>query len=137
MQYGSAIMDKEWCIANGCWDGTAESYPDYNNPEISPINEIAMGTGPYKLQRWEHEVEYWLERWDDYRMGPAPLKYINRLSIDEWSTRKLMFQNGDADSVYVPTQYIEELEDIEGIRVIKGFPDLGGVALFFTFEVQS
>jgi peptide/nickel transport system substrate-binding protein len=134
--YGSGIIDKDWAIENGCWDGTAASMPDYNNPEVSPINDIAMGTGPYILDRWEKEVDYWLVRNDNYWGEPAKLKRIQRLSIDEWSTRKLMFQQGDADNIYVPTQYIEELEGVEGIRVVKDLPSPVGVGLFMTFDVQ-
>jgi hypothetical protein len=48
-----------------------------------------------------------------------------------------MFQAGDADSVYVPRQYIEELEDIPGIRMIPDFPTLGATGMFFQFDIQD
>jgi len=43
---------------------------------------------------------------------------------------------GDADSVYVPPAYIEELEDVEGLTVYKDLPTLNVDAFFFQFDIN-
>ena len=136
-QSWSSIINKKWAIENGAWPGTAETYEEYNNPETPPLNEIMCGTGPFKLERWEHGREIVLVRNDDYWRGPAKLKRVIIKKVDEWSTRKLMFLAGDADIVYVPRAHIKELEGIEGIRIYKNLPELAMTALFFTFNITS
>jgi peptide/nickel transport system substrate-binding protein len=44
--------------------------------------------------------------------------------IDEWSTRKLMLQRGDADIVYVDKQYMSQIENMDGVEVITGLPNI-------------
>ncbi|RLG99124.1 ABC transporter substrate-binding protein [Candidatus Bathyarchaeota archaeon] len=135
-QSWSSIVCKKWCIEHGDWPGTAETYPKYNNPEVPPLQEIAMGTGPFKLERWEHGVEYSLVRNDDYWREPAKIKRVIVKKIDEWSTRKLMFQAGDIDICYVPRLYMKEVENVPGIINVKNLPELAVSALFFTFEMD-
>jgi len=82
-------------------------------------------------------VEVALVRFDDYWAGPAKLKRAVIKSVDEWATRKLLFQQGDADIIYVPRQNIAEVEGLAGIRCVKDLPTLQLDAIFFTFEVDS
>jgi len=134
-QSWASIVDKEWCIAQGDWPGTAETYPDYNNPVVPPLQDIAMGTGPFKLEYWTYGVEYSLIRNDDYFRGPATLQRAINKFISEWSTRKLMFLAGDADFCYVPRTYMQEVMDAPGIRNIPDLPVLSMGALFFQFNI--
>ncbi len=135
-QTWSSIVDKKFCIEHGDWPGTAETWKQYNNPEVPPLQEIMCGTGPFKLLRWEKGSQVILERNDKYWRGPAKIKWAVIKKVDEWSDRKLMFINGDADIVYVPTAHIKELEGVEGIRVVKDLPELVVAALFFTFDID-
>lgn len=135
-QTWSSIVDKECAIEHGAWPGTEETWMDYNNPETPELQEADCGSGPYMLEKWEHGKEVSLIRFDDYFRGPAPVKRAVIKKVDEWSTRKLMFLRGDADIVYVPRQYMQELEGAEHIRVYKNLPTLVVDGLFFTFEVD-
>ena len=137
-QTWSSILDKEWCIEQGDWPGWKDyvQWVEYNNPETPPLQEKMMGTGPFKLDRWEHGVEVVLTRNDNYWREPAKIKTAIIKKVDEWSTRKLMFLKGDADIIYVPTQYAQELEGAPNIRVYKNLPTLAVTALFFTFEID-
>lgn len=94
------------------------------------------GTGPFKLDRWEHGVQVVLTRNDDYWRAPAKLKSVVIKRVDEWTDRKLMFLAGDADFVYVPRANIKELAGVEGIRYVKDLPTLAVDAIFFTFEID-
>jgi peptide/nickel transport system substrate-binding protein len=133
-----SIVDKKWCMANGDWDGTQASYEKLNNPPAggSPLQSIANGTGPYMLERWDAGVEISLVRNDNYWREPASFKRFITKVVDEWTTRKLMLEAGDADWAYVPTAYISELEGMKGVKVYKDLPQLQAEAFFFQFDVS-
>jgi len=139
-QTWASIVDKECAVEHGAWPGNKDNWADvfekYHNPETPELQEADCGSGPFMLEKWEHGKQVSLVRFDDYFQGPAKLKRAIIKKIDEWSTRKLMFLKGDADIVYVPTQYIEEVEGAPNIRVYKDLPELGDMALFFTFEID-
>lgn len=133
-----SIVNKDFCVENGGWPGTAETWKEYNNPEPGKetLHKIACGTGPFKLERWEPGVETVLVRFDDYWRAPARLKRVIWKYVEEWTTRKLMFLAGDADIVSVPRQYMKELEGVEEINVVKDLPSLSLHAAFFTFRIN-
>jgi len=133
-----SIVDKEWCIENGDWDGTQESYEALNDPPAggSSLQSIANGTGPFMLERWDAGVEMSLVRNDNYWKEPANFERFITKVVDEWTTRKLMLQAGDADWVYVPRDYISELEGVEGLTVYKNLPELSVDSFFFQFDIN-
>jgi len=136
-QQWSAIVDKNWCIAQGDWPGTAETYENFNNPQTPPLQEKMNGTGPFKLDRWEHGVQIVLMRNDNYWRTPATLESIVIKEVDEWTDRKLALLAGDADYAYVPRANLPEIENITGIRVTRNLPQLTCDAIFFNFEINE
>jgi len=140
-QTWASIVDKESAVEHGAWPGNKDNWLDvfaeYHNPETPELQEADCGSGPFKLESWTHGVEVSLVRFDDYWAGPARLKRAVIKTVDEWGTRKLMFQQGDVDLCYVPRQYIAEIEGTAGIRCVKDLPTLANDGLFFTFEVSS
>jgi len=135
----ASIVDKEWCIAQGDWDGTQASYEELNNPEANatPLNDETNGSGPYKLQRWDKGVEIVLVRNDSYRGEKANFEAFVTKVVDEWVTRKLELLNGDLDWTFVPRVNTVELEGVEGLKVYKELPQLGNHALFFQFQIAA
>lgn len=133
-----SIVNKKFCVENGDWPGTAETWKDFNNPEPGreTLHAIGCGTGPFKLEGWEPGIESVLVRFDDYWQGPAKLERVVLKYIEEWTTRKLMFLAGDADIIFVPRQYVKELEDVEGVRCIKDLPTLDLTAAFFNLKIN-
>ncbi len=134
-----SIVDKEWCIENGDWDGTQASYEELNDPPSggSPLQEIMNGTGPFKLERFESGVETVMIRNDNYWREPANLERVIIKVVDEWTTRRLMLEAGDADIVDVPRAHIDELEDVVNLTVYKDLPGLQNVAMFFQFNISE
>jgi len=134
-----SIVDKEWCIANGDWDGTQASYEALNDPPSggSPLQAIMNGTGPFELERWEPGVEISLVRNDDYWREPANFERVIIKDVPEWTTRKLMLLAGDADQVDVPRANIAELEGVAGLLVYKDLPTLNVDAFFFQFAISE
>lgn len=130
----SSILDKEWCIAQGDWDGTEATWKNYNRPASESdtvLYEKVNGTGPWKLEEWDHGIQIKLVKNDNYR-GSVPFDRVITQVVDEWTNRKLALVNGDADLVYVPRMYIHELDEYLGeLNAIKDLPELALDTIFF------
>jgi peptide/nickel transport system substrate-binding protein len=111
-----SILDQEWVVENGGWDGSCETWQNFYamTSEENPFTPIANGTGPFKLDHWTQGEEIVLVRNDNYwrtepmweggPSGPAALERVVIQSVDEFGTRFAMFQAGDADSLVVGSQ---------------------------------
>ena len=133
----SVILDKEWAISKGCWDGNIKNAAKYNNPAPGhePLLKIANGSGPYRMKAWEPNKEFIFERFEGY-WGPKPrLKNAIVKYVKEWSTRKLMLQNGDADRVRVDIQYVPEVKAMKGLTLYE-VPLLSVTAAFFCQKIN-
>jgi peptide/nickel transport system substrate-binding protein len=119
-----AVMDQEWVIEQGGWDGDCATWVDYHDPaaEESELFNITNGTGPYALDHWTPGEEtvlvanenYWREEgdamWEGGPSGPPSIKRLVIKNIPEWGTRLAMFEAGDADWIYVPPAFRPQLD---------------------------
>ena len=138
----ACIVDKEWCIAEGDWDGTEGDiervlHPQENGDTV--LFDKVNGTGPWKLNLWESGIQLKAEKFDGYWGNPAPFDFVITQVVEEWSSRKLAYLAGDADLIYVPaTQYLE-MDDIEeeteGLNVYKDLPSLNIDAFFMNMLI--
>ena len=64
-----AMMSKAWCAQHG-----AEKSQDFNGKQEMFTVRNAMGTGPFKLERYEPDVRVVLKRHDAYKWGPSMYK---------------------------------------------------------------
>jgi len=135
----ASVLCKKAMIDNGGWDGTEANWQKFNNPKqgSETLYNIEVGSGPYKLDKWEPGVEISMTRFDDYFRGPANVKNVIIKIIEEWTTRKLMFTAGDVDIVQVNTQYWPEMEELEGVKIKKDLPTLSNRAFFFNFAINT
>ena len=138
----ASIVDKEWCIANGDWDGTEGTWLMYNHPQDradTVLFDKTNGTGPWKLEEWDPGVQIKLVRNDDYWREPAAFETVTTKFVGEWSTRKEALLAGDADLVYVPLRYIDELEGIADLNVYRDLPKLtlSVDAFFFNMDIAT
>ncbi|UCE97905.1 MAG: ABC transporter substrate-binding protein [Dehalococcoidia bacterium] len=133
-----SIVDKDWCVANGDWTGTQESYFALNNPPPggSPVNSITNGTGPFMLDYWQVATEIALVRNDNYWGEPAHFRGVVTKIVEEWSLRKLMFELGDVDCAVVPFVSYEEMSSIDEITAYDNLPTLLNQAFFFQFDID-
>ncbi len=111
-----AIMDQEWVVEKGGWDGSCDTWQNFYamTAEEDPFTSIANGTGPFKLDHWTKGEEIVLVRNDNYwrtepaweggPTGPAKLERVVMKIVNEFGTRFAMFQAGDADSLVVGSQ---------------------------------
>jgi peptide/nickel transport system substrate-binding protein len=135
----ASIVDKKWCIANGEWDGTEETWQDHNNPgkADSYLYNHTNGTGPWKLELWDPGVQVRLVRNDEYWREPAPFDRVITQVVAEWTSRKAALLSGDADCVSVPRDYISELEGIPDLNVYKNLPELIVDGFLFNMDISS
>jgi peptide/nickel transport system substrate-binding protein len=135
----ASVVDKEWCIAHGEWDGTANNWTAYNNPDKtdSYLYNHTNGTGPWKLEEWDPGAEIKLVRNNDYWREPAAFESVITQIVDEWTTRKQALLAGHADLIYVPRDYIGELEGIDALNVHKDLPQLSFNVFCFNMAINS
>ncbi|MCA9924115.1 MAG: ABC transporter substrate-binding protein [Anaerolineales bacterium] len=114
-QSWGSIMDKEWAVENGAWDGDCATWQDFYAPGSADdeLSTIINGTGPYMLQNWTPgegwtlvaNPNYWRADgdaiWENGPSGAPVIQTVNNQIVDEWGTRFAMLQAGDAASVSV------------------------------------
>jgi peptide/nickel transport system substrate-binding protein len=134
----SAVLDQQWAMTHGCWDGKIENAAKFNNPAPGhePLQKIANGTNAYRLKQWEPSKEFIFERFDGYWGEKPKIKTGIVKYVKEWSTRKLMLQNGDADRVDVDNQYYPEVKEIKGLKFYE-VPQLSITCALFCQKVAS
>jgi peptide/nickel transport system substrate-binding protein len=135
--YGCLIIDQEWAMKNGCWNGKMADAAKFNNPPLGkePLQNKANGTGAYRMASWEPSKEFVFNRFDGYWGEKGTLKQAVMRYVKEWSTRKLMLQNGDADKVMVDAQYAPEVENMKGVKVYK-VPQLSVSGALFCQKIE-
>jgi peptide/nickel transport system substrate-binding protein len=139
-QPAGIIIDKEWTIEQGAWPGTAETWKQYYNPaeEDSALYSIANGTGAFQIARWDiANQEMSLTRFEEYWQGPAAIKTIRLQYVEEWSTRLLMLQNGDADFAYVPPNFMPQVQGLENVTVADPSPSGVIRVVFFQWPIEG
>ncbi|HKM16931.1 MAG: ABC transporter substrate-binding protein [Firmicutes bacterium] len=134
----SSILDKEWMIANGDWDGNPDTWAKWHDPakEEMTLYEKANGTGPFRLQAWDRSGgQIVLKRFDDYYRGAAKLETVFVKYIEEYNTRLLMLQSGDADAIYADVQYLDQLKGIDGVKAVEGLQQIANTTLLYNFTI--
>jgi peptide/nickel transport system substrate-binding protein len=111
-----SIMDSEWVVENGGWDGSCDTWQNYYGMTSAedPFTSIANGTGPYKVSLWTPNEETVLEAFDGYWGTPANVKTVIRKIVEEFGTRFSMLQQGDADIIYVPAEQRPQVDPLVG-----------------------
>jgi peptide/nickel transport system substrate-binding protein len=132
------ILDKEWAVKKECWDGRIENAKKYNNPKMGqePLQKIANGTGAYRMKSWEVSRQFIFERNDQYWGEKPAIKTAIFKYVKEWSTRKMMLQNGDADRVTVDSTHIPEVLSMKGLSFYK-VPQLSVSGALFCRKINA
>jgi peptide/nickel transport system substrate-binding protein len=123
----STIVDKSWSIEQGAWNGTPDNWLAWHDlpKEEMALYNIANGTGPFMLEGTPDPVEgYTLVRYGDYwdKENLPKLQRVEVIYDEEWTNRRLMLANGDADIASIPIQYKSQVEGTPGVRTIYNLP---------------
>jgi peptide/nickel transport system substrate-binding protein len=122
------VIDKEWTIEQGDWDGSCDTWQNFYAPgaEDTKLARVINGTGPYILDYWTPDEEwvlvanedYWRQEGDEFwpggPSGVAKIKRIVHKTVNEWGTRFAMAQAGDADWFTVPDANRPQADDWVG-----------------------
>jgi len=112
-----SIMDKEWVIEKGGWDGSCDTWQNYYGMVSAddPFTTIANGTGPFKLDYWTQGEEVSLLRNDNYWGTPAALKQVLIKDVPEFGTRFAALKAGDADVIFVPRENATQVDPMVSV----------------------
>ncbi len=134
------VVNKDWAVKLGAWDGTAETWKKFNNfeKESSPLFNAMNGTGPFKLVRWNVAGRrLQLAANEQYWAGPAKLKNIHLMTVEEPSTVRLMLEAGDVDVAEISPKFIAQLKNSPGVAVYDNLPRLRtDPVIFFTLDIN-
>ena len=133
------IVDKEWAVARGGWDGSEKDLTRFNNSrsEDFPFHKGSNGTGPYRLNRWDLKAsEIVLSRFDGYWSKNALLPNVRIKKIEDFNLKKMMLLNGDADSIFVDHHQLSLVRGQKGLRITEKLPILNVGALNFNFAIN-
>jgi len=140
LPFGASILDKEWAVAQGAWPGTADTWIDYFKPtlEENPLFSVENGSGPFMLEEWNRpEKKAVFKRFAGYFREPAKLERVVLRSVTEWTTRLLQLEAGDADVIATPVEFLDEVEAMEGVQVLRGLPMVSTTNTFFLWPVRN
>lgn len=88
-----------------------------SDPQAYGQNPI--GTGPYKLKEFKEGDYYTLERFDDYRNGPAKTKYITMRIVPESSQRQILVETGEVDVAYeIHPNVVAREKDNKNLKIL-------------------
>ncbi|MBN1260202.1 MAG: ABC transporter substrate-binding protein [Anaerolineae bacterium] len=135
-QSWGSILDKDWAIENGTWDGDCATWQNYYGvtSETAPLRDIMNGSGPYMFDHWTPGEEtvlvknpnYWRTEptFEGGATGPTIDRIVKKL-VNEWGTRYAMLQAGDSDITYIPRENIAQVDPMVGVWCEYNFDTLG------------
>jgi len=131
-----SIMDEDYVIAQGGWDG-GENWKDWNAlpEEDNALYDNTNGSGSWILDSADSELGFSLQRNEEYWGEKPILKRVEVVYDNEWTNRRLMLENGDADVAYIPINYKPQVEGTPGFRTVYNLPSITNGAFQFTFEI--
>ena len=136
----SYIVSKDWAVAHGAWDGTEETWKQFNNfaKDSSPFFAVANGSGPFSVARWDIAAKrLTLAANENYFAGAPKLKFIHMLTVDEPSTLRLMLETGDADVAEISTKFAAQIKGNPEVTLYDNLPRLRtDPVIFFTLDIN-
>jgi len=99
---GRGIIQQAAAEAAGSWflgdtRDWSEVDPVFEDVDAIIAGKGVIGSGPFMVDEWSKNERIQLVRFDDYWQGAAPEETILSLNVAEWSTKYLMFRQGDID----------------------------------------
>ena len=163
----ASVLDREWMIEQGDWDGDCSDWRDYHDPAAvdTLLYDQMNGTGPYKFSHWAaDEIElvrnesYWLDEplWAGRPSGLAALEKVVLRYGDDATTRAQVLVDGEVDFADVDSSeygtlepYVwvrfhgaddtepEILHDDGVLRLYEDLPGQGGWDAMFNYNIST
>ena len=135
-----SVIDSEWAIANGVWDGTEATFQEWIGRDLTNefLHRNMGGTGPYRLVEWG-DASVIATRFDDYWGGAPAIENVVVSYVDEEATRILALQQGDADRIELGQRAsLVQVRGAPGITIHED-PDWSGTCVsggVFNFAIN-
>ena len=136
----SYVINSRFAKENGDWDGEYESIDAYKMriKDGTALLNKECGSGPFQVVSWDQpKRQIILASFPHYWRGRAYADMVIQKTVNEFSTRKLMIERGDADIIELPRIYESQLE---GSKKVKVYSDLKRMStdpvFFFTFDIN-
>jgi len=135
----SSILDREWCVEWGSWDGEPETWAAHDTESAldSPLRGFANGTGPFVFESLQPDQVAILVRFDGYWRGPAQLERVEILLVPEEASRVAALESGDSDIADISAaDSLAWMEGMEGVVTQADLPKLTMLPVaFFNTEI--
>lgn len=123
----TSIMSPTFDQVHGGYNATAHQGNAY-------MVEHEAGTGPFTLESWEHKNAVTLARNPNYWRAPAMSAKVIIKDVEDWNTRLLAGQKGDADLILVDALHAPEVRnDSRFVFQPNGTLTVG--AVFFNYQM--
>ena len=136
----SYIVSKNWAVSRGAWDGTEQTWKQFNNfsKDSSPFFQASNGTGPFEIARWDIAGKSLVLAANEHYFAGAPkLKTIFMRTVEEPSTVRLMLETGDADVAEISPKFVSQLKGNPDVTLYDNLPRLRtDPVLFFTLNIN-
>lgn len=121
MATAGAIVDREWAIQNGMWDGQEATWRDWVGVDLREhgLNANASGTGAYRLVSWTQPDGLVAEANLGYWGGAPQIRRVVYRAVPDDDARIAAMLSGAAGAI--------ELGDRQQLDLLKGQP---GVAVY-------
>jgi len=143
----ASIVDSQWAIENGMWDGTEATWADWIGRDLTQeyMQDHASGTGAYQLVNWDGgSSSVVAERFDGYWGEPASIQNVVINYVDEQAANILALQQGDADRIILGERTgLTQLRGAPGVNVVEqseaGEPLLPAsvTTAFFNYDIVT
>ena len=120
-------------IMSPTFDQAHGGYNALEHKANSYMIDHACGTGPFKLESWSAGQPVILARNDNYFRGPAKSQKVIIQQVDDWNTRFLALQKGEADFIIVDAVHAPEVESAGGDVVLAQFPGLAVTPIQYNY----
>lgn len=142
MAQWSMVHSKKDAVAKGDWDGSRARVAALNNPKNNSDTKLfagGVGSGPFVVERWDLQAKQVVLRANTsyWRAKPAALKTIIYRTVEEFATRRLLLQQGDADVIDVGRAEQSQVEGLAGVRIVDGLANFVTQALFMNLAVKA
>jgi peptide/nickel transport system substrate-binding protein len=127
--YAAAIVDMQWAVDNGMWDGTEATWRDWIGVDLREhfLQSNMSGTGAYKLVNWAVGDRTIAEANESYWGGAPAIKNVQLQLVEDTAARILALQQGDADFVSLTRSNLGQVQGSPGVLVQDAAtdPELG------------
>ncbi|GHF39581.1 peptide/nickel transport system substrate-binding protein [Deinococcus metalli] len=135
------IVDKQWAIKIGEWDGTEKTFMDWAGKEgldNSALNKQPSGTGAYKLVRRDANALL-ATAFDGYWGKKPAIKNVIIQKVPELAARQQAFLRGDADLIEGGGRAVDEeqVKGKSGVVWIDNLPNVVSTGFFMNEKING